>query len=235
MDIVWLARGGEGTAEVAAALPWPEIVRAPRPVVGMSDATFLHGALARAGVPSVHGAMPGVAVGWSAFAAESALWALGGCAPAPLPLPEGWPAPRAVRGGGAEGPVVGGNLTCLAAAVGTPLMPPTRGAILLLEDVSEAAYRIDRCLVQLRLSGALDGVAGVALGTFTDCAASAGLELDAVLERHLAALGVPVLAGLPLGHGPVQSALPLGVPCRLDADAGTLTVLGPASVRERAG
>jgi muramoyltetrapeptide carboxypeptidase len=228
IDAVWLARGGEGTAAVAAALPWRRILRRPRPVVGMSDATFLHGALGRRGIPSVHGAMCGVD-GWNAFAAAAALGAVAAPPPWPMPLPEGFPAPRPLRAGRVEAPVVGGNLTCLAAAVGTPLMPPTRGRILLMEDVSEAAYRIDRCLTQLAQAGALRDLAGVLLGTFTDCGPSGGLTVDDVLERHLAPLGVPVLAGVPLGHGAVQSALPLGVRCRLDAVAGRVTVVGPVS------
>lgn len=227
IDLVWLARGGEGTAVVADALPWRSIARRPRPVVGMSDATFLHGALARRGIASVHGAMPGVQSGWDDFVARAALGALTAAAPWPLPLPAAWPVPRALVPGRVEAPVVGGNLTCLAAAVGTPLMPPTRGRILLLEDVSEAAYRVDRCLTQLGQAGALRDLAAVILGTFTACGESGGLTVEEVLERHLRPLGVPVLAGLPLGHGHVQSALPLGVACRLDAGAGTLTVVAP--------
>lgn len=223
IDLVWLARGGEGTAAVAAALAWPAV--RPRPVIGMSDATFLHLALARRGIPSIHAAMPAVGTGWTAFGAAAALGALWPELPWTMPAPEDWPAPRALRGGRAEGRVVGGNLTCLAAAVGTPLMPDTRGRILLLEDVSEAAYRIDRCLTQLGQAGALRDLAAVALGTFSACEPSGGLDAEAVLERHLAPLGVPVLAGLPLGHGPVQSALVLGARCRLCADDATLTLL----------
>lgn len=228
VDIVWLARGGEGTQAVTARLPWPAVLASPRPVVGMSDATFLHAALSRRSVPSVHAAMPGVGGGWDPFVAGAALAALWADPPWTVPLPEAWPAPHAVRGGTAEGVLVGGNLTCLAAAVGTPLMPSLKGAILLLEDVSEAAYRIDRSLTQMAQAGALDGIAGVVLGTFTACEASGGLAPESVLERALAPYGVPILAGLPLGHGPVQSAVPLGVRCRLDADAGTLTVLESA-------
>jgi len=223
VDVAWMARGGEGTAEVAARLPWAAVVARGMPVVGMSDITALHGGLCRRGIPSVHGAMP--TTGWDPFQAGAAWRALTAPPPWTLDAPPGAPPPTALRGGVARGPLVGGNLTVLAAIAGTPLAPDTRGAILLLEDVDERAYRLDRCLVQLRLAGMLEGLAGVALGTFTDCPPVAGLTAEAVLERHLRPLGVPVLAGLPLGHGPVQSAVPLGVEAGMDADAGTLTVL----------
>ncbi len=179
--------------------------------------------------------MPAVRVGWDAFAAGAAISALRAGPGWTLPWPEGWPKARALRPGQAVGPVVGGNLTCLGAALGTPLRPRTRGSILLLEDVGEAAYRLDRVLTQLSQSGILRSVAGVLLGTFTDCPPSGGLAVEAVLERHVGGLGVPVLAGLPLGHGPVQSALPLGVPCRLDADKGSLTLLEAPAGAARAG
>lgn len=209
IDLVWLARGGEGTAAVAAALPGPAI--RPRPVGGMGDATSLHAALARHGIASIHGAMPSVDTGWPELA-----WT--------VPEPEDWPAPYALRGGRAEGRVVDGNLTCLAATAGTPLMPDTGGAIRLLEEVLKAAYRIGRCLTRPGQAGASRDVAAVALDTFRECEPSGGPDV-AVLERHLAPLGVPVLAGLPPGHGPVQSALVHGVRCRRCADDATRTVL----------
>ena len=228
IDLVWAARGGEGTSAVAACLPWAEIERRPRPVVGMSDLTFLHAALGRRGIASVHGAMPGVGrEDWDAFTASAALKALFAPGWRPLPMPAAWPAPRAIRTGAAEGPLVGGNLAVLAAACGTPFMPDTRGAILLLEDVGEAAYRIDRSLTQLAQAGVLDGLAGVALGTWTGCTATADATVDRVLEDHLDRLGVPVLAGLQLGHGVTQSVVVLGAAARLDAAAAALS-LGPA-------
>lgn len=118
----------------------------------------------------------------------------------------------------ATGTLLGGNLTVLAAGAGTPHQLDLRGAILLLEEVNEADYRIDRMLVQLRRSGTLDGVAGIALGQFLPRCPRG------ILDEHLGALGVPVVHGLPIGHGDHQVAVPLGVPARLDATTGTLTV-----------
>lgn len=89
--------------------------------------------------------------------------------------------------------------------------------------MSEAPYRVDRMLVQLRRAGALRGLAGVAVGQFTDCADDRPTSIVDVLAEHLGDLGVPVLGGLPVGHGYGQLAVPLGVPAILDVAAGTLT------------
>src|SRR5439155_14585553 len=125
--------------------------------------------------------------------------------------------------GRGPGTVLGGNLCLLSATVGTVDMPSLRGAILLIEEVAEPPYKVDRMLVHLRRSGALDGVAAVAVGQFTDCTDDWPTSIVDVLREHLYPLGVPVLGGLPVGHGRDQLSLPLGVPATVDADAGTLT------------
>ncbi len=126
--------------------------------------------------------------------------------------------------GHAAGPLLGGNLCLLATTAGTPDLPDLTGAILLLEDVDEAPYRIDRMLTQLHRAGARSAVAGVARGPFTDSTATTGPGVAEVLHERLAPLGVPVLGGLPIGHGPGQLTVPVGTPARLDVTAGTLTV-----------
>ncbi|GAB3985215.1 hypothetical protein GCM10027615_74790 [Plantactinospora veratri] len=103
-------------------------------------------------------------------------------------------------------------------------MPDLTGAILLVEDVGEPPYKVDRMLTHLRRSGALAGVAGVAVGQFTDCADGWAVGVAEVLAERLGDLGVPVLGGLPIGHGVGQLTVPVGVPATMDADAGTLTV-----------
>jgi muramoyltetrapeptide carboxypeptidase len=113
--------------------------------------------------------------------------------------------------------------------LGTPWAPDTEGAILFLEEVGEAAYRVDRLLTQLRLAGLLGRVAGVAVGAFTEAGdAPDAPSIAEVLEDRLGDLGVPVATGLPFGHVADNWTLPLGVRARLDADAGTLTLLEPA-------
>jgi muramoyltetrapeptide carboxypeptidase len=125
-------------------------------------------------------------------------------------------AERTVRPGRATGPLLGGTLTILAHLAGTPYAPQLDGAILLLEDVGEKPYRIDRCLTQLRLAGALDRVAALALGRFTSCDDGGLLAADVLREAALA-LGVPAVEGLPVGHEDANFAVPLGARATLVA------------------
>ncbi|MBW1648320.1 MAG: hypothetical protein JRJ72_09465 [Deltaproteobacteria bacterium] len=106
--------------------------------------------------------------------------------------------------------------------LGTPFAPSFDGGILVLEDRGEAPYRIDRMLTQFRLAGTLAGVRAVVLGDFTDCGSEA--DLWRVFEDLLADLGVPVVAGCGIGHGPRNLALPLGLPARLDAALATIEI-----------
>lgn len=139
---------------------------------------------------------------------------------------EGW------VGGQAEGPLLAANLTVATHLLGTPHLPALDGAILILEDVGEAPYRIDRMLTHWRLGGALQRLGGIGFGSFEGCddpTASEGdgyrFSLEQVLRERTADLGIPVLGGLPVGHGRVNAALPLGVRARLDGDRGRLSLI----------
>jgi muramoyltetrapeptide carboxypeptidase len=125
--------------------------------------------------------------------------------------------------GRAQGVLLGGNLCLLAASLGTQDFPDLTGAVLLLEEVDEPPYKVDRMLTQLRRAGALDHLAGIALGQFTRCADDWPVTVADVLTERLGDLGVPVLGGLPVGHGYGQLTVPLGVPATVDVAAGTLT------------
>lgn len=133
-----------------------------------------------------------------------------------------------VTGGTARGVTLGGTLTLLASSVGTDTSWPARGGILLLEDVTEAPYRLDRMLTQLRRSGYLDGVAGLVTGTFTDCGPRE--DVHEILTERLSDLGVPMLAWANVGHGGKFQTFPVGIAAELDADAGTLRLLDPPLV-----
>lgn len=138
-------------------------------------------------------------------------------------------------GGQAEGPLLAANLTVATHLLGTPHLPDLDGAILILEDVGEAPYRVDRMLTHWRLCGALQRLGGLGFGSFKGCDDpqdedddTPRFSLEQVLRERTADLGIPVLAGLPVGHGDVNAALPLGVCARLDGDRGRLSVVGGA-------
>lgn len=213
VDAVVCARGGYGATRLLDLLDWTALAAAPaKALVGASDVTALHAAFGdRLGIQTYFGPMPGN----DAFAAnaDDLLAVLGG---GEVVIAAGHP----LVPGRAEGRLTGGTLALLSALAGTPYASSAAGCVAFLEDVGEPAYRLDRMLTQLVQSGYFAGVRGVALGTWHGCAPDA---LD-VLARGLAPLGVPVLAGLPVGHGPVQRTLPLGAVVRLDAAAGTLRV-----------
>lgn len=231
-DAIWCLRGGYGTLRILDRIDWAPLVERPRPLIGFSDNTALHLALFRRGVVSFHGPHPATPE-VTEFSREGLLRVLTRPEPAGvLPFPAEGPRRAAtLHTGRAEGPLVGGNLALLAALAGTPWALHARGAVLFLEDVGEASYRVDRMLSQLLLSGALDGVAGVAVGAFSESPDEGRAEYPSatdVIAERLAPLGVPVAAGFPFGHIDESWTLPLGVRARLDAERGTLELLEPA-------
>lgn len=131
--------------------------------------------------------------------------------------------------GAAEGRLVGGCLSIIAASIGTPYQIKTEGKILFLEDVGESPYRVDRMLTHLQLAGLLDPVAGILLGRFPDCRPDKGdYTVEETLRDKLEGLGVPILADFPSGHGGENWALPMGTRVSLDADARQVEFLEPA-------
>lgn len=214
------ARGGYGLTRIAERADFAALRAAPKWLVGFSDITALHVEALRAGVASLHAQNVGGLGQGDAHARECFVHAL------ESPLAERSHEVTSVRPGRARGPLVGGNLSLLAACAtaGRLRMPP--GAILALEDVTEQAYRVDRLLTALLGAGVLDGVGGVVVGDFTDCPPSGGVEAPAVLRERLGALRVPVASGLRFGHGAWNEPLTFGVRATLDATAGRLTVGG---------
>jgi muramoyltetrapeptide carboxypeptidase len=142
-----------------------------------------------------------------------------------VPEPVRW-TPRTIRPGRAEGPLRGGNLAVLASLCGTPLQPSFRGAIVLLEDLNEPAYRLDRLCTQLLLSGAFEGAAGFVVGDLSAEGEDNDGRDEAVGER-LSTLGVPVVLGAPFGHAGRNQPVALGVPHALDAGEGALVQIEP--------
>ena len=135
---------------------------------------------------------------------------------------------RGVRPGQARGPLVVTNLTVATHLVGTPWFPDLRGAILVLEDVGEAPYRVDRMLTQWRSAGLLQDLAGVACGRFSwamDDILPGDFTMEEILVERLGDLGIPLVLGLPVGHGGPNQALPLGSSAWLDGARGRLMLV----------
>lgn len=234
---IFAVRGGWGSARILPSLDF-ELIRAnPKLLIGFSDITALHLALAaRTDCPSIHGPNAGSAWGersWDsfrrlAFEAETPTWRTPPGTADRLVQREG--RIRTFRPGRASGPLLGGNLTVLTSLVGTPYLPDFDGAILFLEDTDEAQYRIDRMLTQLRLAGILGRVAGVVFGQCTDCVARnssalGNFTLSEVLAQQLTPLGVPAFQGALFGHIENQFSIPVGIRAEIDATAGTIRML----------
>ncbi len=233
---VFAVRGGWGCARILPYLDFATIRANPKLLIGFSDITALHMAFAaRAGFTTIHG--PNAASSWPQFSWDAfRSIAFDGSTPLltnPQPnedrlVPQGGRV-RTFGRGRARGRLLGGNLTVLTALMGTGWLPDFTGAILFLEDVGEAPYRIDRMLTQLSLAGVLRRVAGVVFGQCTSCGAAGpsygGFTLSQVLEQHLGALGIPAFQGAAIGHVAKQFSLPLGVRAEIDADAGSIRLL----------
>lgn len=222
VDAIWCVRGGYGAMRLLAHIDYASLTRRPRALIGFSDVTALHAAIGpRCELVSYLG--PTARGELSEFSRDSLQRAVierrDSCGHAP--------AARTICGGRAHGRLVGGNLALLAALAGTPYAPDYRGALLVLEDVGEATYRIDRLLTQLALSGALSQIAGLVVGHFTDATPDDDISpcsLDDLIREAAQIAGVPAVAGVPIGHIHEQWTIPLGAQAELDADAVTLTV-----------
>jgi muramoyltetrapeptide carboxypeptidase len=216
------ARGGYGAMrildEVAAQAPGFRTCL----FMGFSDVTAIHSLLLdRAGLGSFHG--PNM-LGMNRLDDESRLRlgnALMGIA---WKETFAWDGLGRVHGGTARGRVIAGNLTMVAALCGTRHELPLDGTLLVLEDVNEPAYRVDRMLTQILLHREASGLAGVVLGDLGVSAEEQGL-LESAVHRFAEVLGRPVVTGFPAGHGAVNHPIPQGVEALLDADGGTLRIV----------
>lgn len=223
-------RGGYGAHRLLPLLDFDAIARTPKYFSGYSDVTALHTALQqRCGFVTFHTPMPSTEYyePVDSFTMGSLLRCLFGPLSGPLSNPQKQPL-ETLRGGAAQGPLCGGNLSLLAASLGTPWEIDTRGKLLFLEDIGEKTYRVDAMLTQLRNAGKFSDCAGVLLGAWTDCLPEnpeLTLTLPEIFRELIVPAGKPVLAGLACGHVLPTLSLPLGANARLDADKQTLEVL----------
>jgi muramoyltetrapeptide carboxypeptidase len=215
---VFCARGGYGTLRLLRHLtPGPF----DKPLIGFSDITALHQWVQRQGHVSIHGPVL-TQLGRLGESTWTRLFAL---------LESSSPA-AALHGsdtfvdGVAEGRLLGGNLSVFTRLLGTQYLPPLDNSLLLLEDVAERPYRLDRMWTHLELAGVFQKVRGIVLGSFTQCDdRDADYTSTQVLRELAEATGLPCVAGFPIGHGDVNEPVPLGTHVRLDATARSLTFL----------
>ncbi|MFP6647624.1 MAG: LD-carboxypeptidase [Candidatus Latescibacterota bacterium] len=228
-------RGGFGTGRMVDLLDYTAIAAHPKALIGFSDSTGLQLAVySRARLVTFTGALADIDLGGRSvdpLLADS-LWRL---LERPEPfgdLPAECDTLVSLRPGQGSGPLVAANLTLLCSLLGTPYAPRLDGSVLLIEDVGEAPYRIDRMLSQLRLAGIFDRLAALVLGSFRDCFVPAEMQDSPTLEEMVAdAVGdrpLPVVGGVAYGHMPRRTVLPIGVVARVDGDAATVAVTEPA-------
>lgn len=229
--------GGYGLTRILPRIDYDALRRDPKIITGYSDLTGLHLAVAaKARVVTFHSPMAMHSL-WQgekpehAFSAASFRRAVfadsykkGEVGYTIATPPDAHP--EKLVGGKGQGRLLGGNLTLICSTLGTPFaLTPRPETILLIEDVNEAPYRVDRMLSQLRSAGILDAVKGVVVGSFCRPGHPDEKELDRVVREYLSALKVPVLWKFPVGHNSNNATLPEGGRVELDADAGTLRLL----------
>jgi muramoyltetrapeptide carboxypeptidase len=237
VDAIQTMRGGYGSAQVIPLLDFEAITQTPKMFIGLSDITALHAALlVRAGLATFYGpslTMFGIPSP-SPLTAARFLQVLAGETTGRVPEDRDRLTVISIAGGRASGRLVGGCLGDFIYTIGTPWEPELDGAIFFFEECNSAPIQIDRALLYLEQARKLDGVRGIVVGELAGCewhehtSAPRSKTLEEVLEDRLSGLGIPVLYGLPLGHGTSLATLPLGVGATIDADALTLTIDEPA-------
>lgn len=229
---LFAVRGGWGSARLLPLLDWPLIRTHPKLLIGFSDVTALHLAFAaRAGFSTLHA--PNIGNRWEKVSWDS-FWRMAFAAETPwLDLSDGQEegAIGTLHAGKAQGRLLGGNLTVLSTLMGTPWLPEFDQAILFLEDVGEAEYRIDRMLNQLALAGILTRIGGLVFGQCTRCSSDtpdyAGFRLNDLVDQYCAPLKIPAFSGANFGHIRNQLSLPFGAMVELDANKGRIRPLKP--------
>ncbi|MFN2636760.1 MAG: LD-carboxypeptidase [Gemmatimonadaceae bacterium] len=222
IEAIWCIRGGYGLTRILDKIDYDALSRTPKAIIGYSDITALHcAAQRRCRLITYHG--PTAREMLSDFSRDSFKRAVveqtDSCGTAPQA--------RELNAGTAEGRLVGGNLAVLASLCGTAFAPDCADGILILEDINEPVYRIDRMLQQLKFSGVLNGCRAIAFGDCTSCpedAGGGGRPFDEVLGELAHALGIPCVAGIPVGHVAEQWTIPLGAVGKLDTKTRTLSV-----------
>ena len=237
VSAVFCVRGGYGSGRLLDLVDYDAIASRAKILLGFSDTTALSLALyARARLVSFSGAVTDLDLGRDEpdELTEKSLWRAVTSTHALGELPIESAELETIRAGHAQGPLVPATLALLCSLIGTPYLPDLEGAILLLEDVDEYPYRLDRMLNQLRLAGILGKLAALVLGQFRDCFTAEEMRRSPSLSEMIGELtndiDIPILSGVPYGHFSRRLVLPVGVTARLDAAAPSLQLVEPALV-----
>ncbi len=217
---IWAARGGFGCARIIADLDYDLIKRNPKIIIGFSDLTVLLNTIQKkTGLITFHGPVLSTIMRDGIKALTDCLVTLS------RPIPDNLKIKglEILRPAEAKGRLIGGNLSCLLSLLGTPYEPEWQNAILLLEDINEPAYKIDRMLTQLQQAGRLEQVSGIILGDFLDNDLRTLSDIELIWQRVLdISSDIPVWANFPMGHGTKNLILPLGLPALMDSNSGSL-------------
>ena len=227
-DAFFFARGGYGAMRILDRIDYEAIRANPRPVVGFSDITALHQAMAtQAGVAGLHGPMLNLDI-HDGLSLENEHW-LWSMLRGDAPLTHAFKADDVVCAGEAEGVLFGGCLALTVALTATPYDFWIDGGIWFFEDVDEPVYRVDRMLTHLRLSGRMQKIRGVIIGALKNCGSDA--DMLELLRDFFGPFDIPVVRNLPFGHHGNNLLMPIGTPVRLSTAEHTFTVLQPAVAR----
>jgi muramoyltetrapeptide carboxypeptidase len=225
VDAFFFARGGYGAMRILDRIDYDAITANPRPIIGFSDITALHQAVAvRCGIGSFHGPM--VNLDWfEGLTADIERWFWSMLA-GESPLTHSFDASQIVLDGEAEGILFGGCLSLTTALTATPYDFWIDDGIWFFEDVEESPYRIDRMLTHLRLAGRLQKIRAVVIGKLKGCGSDA--EIEALLHEFFASSNIPVIRDLPFGHHGDNLLMPIGGHVRVSTRDRTFTVTQPA-------
>lgn len=225
-------RGGYGSPRILDLIDYTLVRTHPKIFVGYSDCTALQCAfLQRAGLISFAGPMAGVEMseGIDPFTEENFWRLLTGSSDHEVlrnPPDHTW---GIIHHGAAEGMLIGGNLTMLLSLAGTAFFPSLRGALLVLEEVDEEPYRIDRMLAQLKHAGIFREISGLVLGSFEGCSSmkpdKPSLKLEEVFSDYFSPLSIPVISQFAHGHHPPMLTIPIGLKARLDTQRRQIELL----------
>ncbi len=220
------ARGGFGSIRVLSYLNFNVIQNNPKCFIGFSDITALLSAFyAESRLVTFHGPTVTTLATASKISREFFLTALLSESPLQINPLKG----VTLQSGTASGRIIGGNLTTLCHLIGTPFLPDFNGHIIFIEDTGESEYRIDRMLTQMKLAGCFDGIVGLGLGSFRGCGNIE--DIYKIAKGVFKENRIPILGGLPIGHGRTNLTIPFGLAATLDADKKSLVFDKPATIQ----